>query len=321
MRKAINKEHIEGKVYEHSLEVKTVKREDSENFGKEFIGGTLKIATDKDNTNIVDVYFPYVVEYFAKSGKKNNTYGVLKNIIESGKTVMKDGADAATLVKVDTSLNLNDFVSNRNGEETIVAAKRNEGGFVTLASSIDPDENKRTRFEFDILITGYNVVEADEEKNIDEDYGVIKGAVFTFNGRLLPVDLIVRSAGGMKYFESLDASPKNPTFTKVWGVITSKITKTKKIEESAFDDPVVREFTNTHREWLVTGANQPDKVYEIGKDITEDEIKQMIADREVHLADVKKQNEEYQARQKAQGGDLPFATDTNATAKEGGFNF
>ena len=41
-QKFINQVNIEGYVYQHSLEVKTVKDPQSENFGKEFINGDLK---------------------------------------------------------------------------------------------------------------------------------------------------------------------------------------------------------------------------------------------------------------------------------------
>ena len=49
----------------------------------------------------------------------------------------------------------------------------------------------------------------------------------------MPATFVIRNAAGMKYFEDLDASPSNPTFTKVWGKISSHIEKVEKTEESA----------------------------------------------------------------------------------------
>ena len=46
MRKTINTEHIEGRIYQHDLAVKTVQNQQSSNFGKEFIAGNLDIAVD-----------------------------------------------------------------------------------------------------------------------------------------------------------------------------------------------------------------------------------------------------------------------------------
>ena len=319
MRKALNRTHIEGRIYDFSLAVKTVQNEKSENFGKEFINGTLDIATDDDNMNIVSVHYSYE-PVFNKNGKKNTKYAALKNIIDNGKTVLNDGAENATMIKVDSALGLNDFYTNRDGEEVLVAAKRNEGGFITMVSKLG-DPATRSTFETDMLINGFRVVEANEERNIPEDYMVIKGAVFDFRGAILPVEFNVRNQGGMKYFESLDVSASNPVFTKVWGQIISKPIPDTRTEESAWGEPIVKTYTKNFREWLVTGTSKPDAVYEIGDDkngITADEIKKALADREVHLAEVKKNQEEYQAS-KAAKSDVPFGG--AATAQAGGFNF
>ena len=53
MRKNINKEKIEGRLFSHTLELKTVKDQNSANFGKEFIAGTVEIAVDEDGLNVI----------------------------------------------------------------------------------------------------------------------------------------------------------------------------------------------------------------------------------------------------------------------------
>lgn len=322
MKKAINKITLAGRIYEKNIALKTVQDSSKASFGTEFINGTLDIATDDDCLNIVQVHFTYVTEN-TKAGKKNATFAVLKNIIENGKTIVADGKDAATCVKIDTALGLNDFYTSRNGEETLVSAKRCEGGFVSITATL-PEE--RNRFEIDMLINGTKYVEKDEEKNIAADYLVVKGAAFDFRGGILPVELVVKSPGGIKYFESLEASSKNPTFTKVWGTIYSTTVVTKKEEESAFGEPVVKEYTRTMKEWVITGTSKPEAVYPIGDaeaGITEEDIKKALADREVYLADVKKRADEYAASKAAGGNDkVPFGdTKASAPAAAGGFNF
>ena len=323
MRKALNKVSLQGRVYDHNLQLKTVSDQSKASFGTEFINGTLDIATDDACMNIVTVEYVYVTET-TKAGKKNSTYTALKKIINEGKTILKDGKDAATLVKCDTSLGLNDFYSDKSGEEKLISAKRNVGGFVTIINSL-PDEKTRNTFEFDMLINGTNYIEADPEKNITEDYLIVKGAVFDFKGAILPVELVVRSKGGIKYFESLEASPKNLTFTKVWGQINAETIKTTKEEESAFGEPVVKEYTKTVKEWLITGTSKAESAYEIGDEkngITEEEIKKALADREVYLADVKKKQDEWKASQSKD--EMPFGdggAKASAPAAEGGFNF
>ena len=318
MRKPINKEHVEGRVYEHNLAIKTVQNRESANFGKEFIGGTLDIATDDECLNIVTINFTYVTETTAK-GTKNETYTALKNIIETGKTVLVDGKDAATMVKVDTALGVNDFYTSRNGEEVLVSAKRNDGGFAHIVNKLC-DLDARNTFECDMLINGTRLVEADEEKKIPANYLVVKGAVFNFRNALLPVEFIVKNEGGINYFESLEASASEPVFTKVWGKINCETIIDKREEESAFGESAVKEYERKIKEWVITGTAK--EVYEFGDEkngITVDDIKKALSDREVYLADVKKRQDDYKASQAA-------TTTSNTggagvTAAQGGFNF
>ena len=125
----INQTHLEGILYEHSLEAK-VSGDTSKNPGTPFISGSISIATDDAMTNIVPVHFTYVTANFG-SGKPNDTYTTLNNIINGTfGTYMKDGADKAVKLRVDSALGLNEFFTDRNGKEELVSAKRNEGGFV-----------------------------------------------------------------------------------------------------------------------------------------------------------------------------------------------
>lgn len=57
MKKTINKETIEGRVYQFDLEVKKVQNTESENYGKDFISGTLEVAVDEDGLNVVPVHY------------------------------------------------------------------------------------------------------------------------------------------------------------------------------------------------------------------------------------------------------------------------
>ena len=317
MKKTINREHLEGRVYDHNLSLK-VTGENSKHPGTEYIRGSLDVATDDDILNIVTVNFTYVTATTSK-GNNNETFSVLKRIIDNGKTVITDGAENATLVKIDTALGLNDFYTNGNGKEELVSAKRNDGGFVTIVSRIDSVEAKRNKFECDMLINGTRLVEADEERNIPSDYLVVKGAVFNFRNAILPVEFIVRSSGGIRYFESLEASPSNMVFTKVWGEIKSQTIVDKREEESAFGEAAVCEYERKVREWVITGAAK--EPYEMGDEqtgITTEEIKQMLSDREVYLADVKRRAEEWQLQKVVAPS---VSSNVGVTAAIDSFNF
>ena len=313
----INRVHLEGRIYDFTIAEK-VTGEGSKNPGTPYIGGTLDIATDEDCLNVVQVNFTYVTETTAK-GNKNATYTALKKIIDDDKTILKVGKDEAMKVKIDSALALNDFYTDRNGEETLVSAKRVNGGFVTIISALDEDEANRNKFECDMLINNVIHVDADPENNIDKDFVRIKGVVFDYKKAILPVEFLVKSEGGIKYFESLDVSPQNLVFTKVWGMIHNETIVTRKEEESAFGEASVKEYKRNVREWIVTGTSKPENMYEIGDaetGITADEIKKLMADREVYLADVKKRQDDY----KASKADATPSVAT-APASVGGFNF
>ena len=314
MRKTINREIVAGRIYDHNLSLR-VTGETSKNPGTEYINGTLDVATDNAGLNVVTVNFTYVTATTSK-GKPNPTFSTLKSIIDGAKTVLSDGFDNAATVKIDTSLGLNDFYTNRNGNEELVSAKRNDGGFVHFENRLD-EENKRSLFECDMLINGTRLVEADPERHISEDYLIVKGAVFNFRGAILPVEFVVKNSGGIKYFESFEASPSNMVFTKVWGRITSQTIVDKRTEESAFGEAAVKEYERKVKEWVITGAAV--EPYEIGDEqngITVEEIKKLLEDREVYLADVKKRADEWKSTQT-----VSSKISASAPAAVGGFNF
>lgn len=313
-----NSERIEGRIYQHDLAIKTVQNQSSQNFGKEFIAGTLEVAVDDAGLNVIPVHFTYVTEVTSK-GQTNRTFTVLKKIIDEGKTIVTDGMDEATKVRIDTALALNDFYTN---DDSLVSIKTNEGGFVTIINELS-GENERNTFSADMVITGVTRVEADEEKNIKEDYVTVKGAIFNFRGDLLPLEFIVKNAGGMKYFEDLGASNSEPVYTKVWGRINCETKTTIVEEESAFGEAAVKKYERKTKEWVITGtAKVP---YEFGDEeiLTGEELTKAMQAREVMLADIKKRSEEYKAQKAAGNTDSTHKTQTGAkpAAKAGTFNF
>ena len=311
-RDFINSEFIEGRLYQHNLELKTVQNKDSANFGKEFITGTVDIATDEDGLNVIPVHYTYVVET-TSSGKKNATFGVLQNIINGAKTWVTDGKDAALKVRASTSLALNDFYTREN---ELVSAKRNEGGFLNTIKDLSP-EGERNRFKFDMIITSTTHVEADPENNVPEDFVRVKGAVFNFRKDLLPVELVCRDEQGMPYFEGIEASAANPIFTEVRGKIVSNSIKREIEEESAFGSASVRTVTRTVREWQIDWARPTEYVFGEADTITADELKEAMQNRQVYLAEVKKRHDDYIAS----GGNNTAASSTTASVPAGDFDF
>lgn len=308
MKKTVNTTHIEGLLYEHDLQIRE-SGPNSKNPGTVFIMGNVSIATDDKQENIVQVHFSYVTATTSK-GNANATFGVLKDIVE-GKlgTVMDRGVEGAAKLRIDSAIGLNDFYTDRNGEETLVSAKRNEGGFVHTVASLAEDEKTRNTFKCDMLITKTKRIEADEEKKTPERLEV-SGYIFDFRNALLPVTFSALNPNAMDYFEGLDASSKNPTFTQVWGRQVSMVSVRQIVTESAFGDDEVREVTNTRRDFVITGAAKNPYDWDDEATLTAAEMNEKMAERETYLATVKQRSDEYKASRNAASA-VPTAAPSN----------
>jgi hypothetical protein len=283
----------------------------TKNPGTPFIAGTISIATDDAMTNIVPIHFSYVTATFG-SGKPNDTYTTLSNIVNGTfGTYMKDGADKAVKLRVDSALGLNEFYTERNGKEELVSAKRNEGGFVHKVDALDEDEKVRNTFKADMVITCVTHMDGDDEKGLPEKC-VVKGAIFDFRKSLMPVEFSATNPNAMRYFEGLEASQKNPVFTCVWGRQVSETIVKQIRTESAFGEDEVREVKNTRRDFVITGASKEPYLWDDESSITAAELNEAIQKREVDLAAMKKRQDEYRASKSAPKAAAPAA---------GGFNF
>lgn len=311
MKTMINKSHIEGLLYEHSLELR-ISGPNSKNPGTEFIMGNINIATDDAQVNIVPVHFTYVTATTSK-GSANATFGVLKDIID-GKlgAVMTSGADAAAKLRIDSAIGLNEFYTERNGKEELVSAKRNEGGFIHTTNALAEDEKSRNTFEEDMVIVGVKRIEADEEKKTPEKV-IVKGYIFDFRNALLPVEFSVLNENAMGYFESLEASGSNPVFTKVKGrQVSETITRTI-TEESAFGEASVREVKNSRKDFVITWAQKEIYVWDDAETITAAEMTEAMSARQTYLATIKQKSDEYKASKASGAASKP--------ATSGGYDF
>lgn len=311
MKKCINTTHISGYLYEHKLELRE-SGPNSKNPGTQFIMGNIDIATDEACTNIVSVHFTYVTA-LTKNKTPNATFTTLMNIIDGNYgTVMANGKESAVKLRIDSALDLNEFYTDRNGQEELVSAKRNEGGFVHVTPELEADEGMRNTFKCDMLITGVREVEADEERNLPAKV-IVRGAIFNFRNALLPVEFSAINPGAMDYFMSLEASNASPTFTCVWGKQVSETIKRKIVTESAFGDDEVREVTNSRKDFVITGAAKEPYLWDDESTLTAQEVAEAVAARETYLATVKQRQDEYKASKNA--------APAPANKIAGGFNF
>lgn len=307
MKAMKNKVYLEGYLYDHGLQ-KKVTGPNSKNPGTEYINGKISVATDEACTNIIDVYYTYVVSTTSK-GTPNATYKTLSDIIDGvHKTYMSDGKDKALKVRVDTSIALNEWYDK---DDQLISVKRNEGGFIHIVTALNEDEKARNYFEEDIIITGARNIEADEDRNLPEKL-ILRGAIFNFRNEILPVEFSVINPNAISYFESLELSKSNVVFTKIKGrQISETVTRTI-VEEGAFGDSV-REVTNTRKDSVVTWAMGEPYEFDSEDTILASEFAKLIQDRETALATLKQRNDEYR--------ESKAATPSAPVANTGGFDF
>lgn len=320
-----NEVHLEGLLYEHSLTLKTSGAK-SQNPGTEFISGTLKVATDPEILNIVEVHFTYVTAT-TKNGTTNNTFVALRNIIE-GKVMTYVGNNAKedyvpTYLRIDTTIGLNDFYTERDGKEELVSARRNEGGFVHIIkeNEMNPEVEKRNSFNADMVITSIRRVEADEEKETEERM-FVKGVIFDFRRGILPMEFVMYDPQGMELFESQEPSASVPFCTNIRGSQVSQTVMIKRTEPSAFGPALVREYPRSRKEFVIESIfGQISYPWDDESFITADELRKAIADRETYLATVKQRNDEYKASREAAKSTTQPAAAPTIKSKSGDFNF
>lgn len=312
--KVINGGTLFGRIFSHTLEKKVSAK------GFEGIAGRINIATDDAGLNVISVEYPWIAPtYPAKNGKPervNPNYAIAERLINSGKTILADSKDEATMVRLTPSLALNEWY-DANGNLT--KTQRAEGGFISVVQNL-PEENERNMFEADILIVGTDFAEADEESGITESYLKVFAYIFNYAADLFPVEFVVKDPNGIKYFEGLGATKDEPVFTKVWGKMVSTTIKIKTEEEAAFGGSFVQEKPRSIKQWEIikSAKNTYELDAEAGISIEEYNVK--LAKRTADLKQKKTDAEERNAA-KASGTVATPATKTTAPAAAGGFSW
>lgn len=279
-KKMVNKANVQGYIFSHTLTNRVSKA------GVPFINGKISVATDEAGTNVIDVNFSYVSEYFGKTDKVNQTYQVLQNIMDNAKTFEEVGNEA-TKVRIDGSVETNDFIT-REGE--MASPKRVAGNFVHILNGQIPD-NPAT-FDLDMVIT--SAVEREQEDM--PNYLELRGYAFDFRGTAVPVNLNVRIQAAIDYFLGEDISQNNPLCTEIKGEILSTVIESSYEEEGAFGEPIVHTTKRSLRSWDVNFASKEPYEWDDESFITKKEMKESLAAREEHLADVKKRHDDYIAQ-------------------------
>ena len=302
---------VEGLLYDHKLEERVTGAQ-SKVPNTPYIRGSIDIATDDKLTNIVTINFTYIT----LTDKK---YPILKGIIDKiYPTIMTDGAEAATAISCSTSIEINEWFTDKtldeNGQPTLTSVRRLNGGFINIIPRAElRDEIQRDKFLVDVLLTSAVLKEADEEKGYPEKL-TLKGWMFNFKEEAFPISFSVLNPDAISYFMSQEPSSKEPLYTQVGGYIVSMTTKTKKEIEGAFSTETV-EYTRTNKDWVVNYALKEPYEFDAEGVLGFEDIRTKMKQREEYLAELKHQYEENK-KKKAQASP---AANINAGGLE--FNF
>ena len=283
MKKMFNEIKIEGYVYSHDFKKKTVQNKDSKNFGKEFIGGKLNIATDKEGKNVVTVNYSYVTPD-KKDGTTNSNYVVLDKIISHQVgNMIEDGIAKAAAVRVDAVFEANDFVDKSSGEmiSTFRAASSFNGGFIHLVDAVSP----KATFHVDMLINKVVEKEADEEKGLAAKVDVA-GCIFDWRGAIIPAHFTVLLPAAMDYFVNLGANEHNPVFTELQGVMENETYTVQTTKESAFGEDIVEETTRSRKQNVITWARPEPYEWDNEATLLGSEVATAMQNRELLLAEI-----------------------------------
>lgn len=308
-----NSTHIEGYVFDHKLEMK-VTGPQAKSPNTEYITGEVNIATDEKCENVIPVHYTYITATTSKGGA-DSRFTALKSILDGAPTVVSDGKEKATKVRIDSAIALREWFRDIKDEKP-VSIMRNEGGFIHIVQSINEDEKARSKFKADMLITSVRDVDPDPERGIDEKV-IVRGAIFGFRKDLLPVEFSVTGKNGMNYFRNLEVSNKNPVFTQVWGNQVSRTLKTITTTESAFGEDEVSIKETSSKDMVITGCLKEPYLFDDEDTITAAELSQAMSDRELYLASTKQRQAEYQASKNA-GGSAATVAVSGATT---GYDF
>lgn len=282
MKNKMNREILEGRLYDFDLTKKTVKNQASNYYGQEFWSGTIHIATDEAGLNVIPVHYTFVLPTFG-NGKVDSRFSAFEKITTENKAWVREGIgkENAEKIRLTPSGDLNDFYMVN--DDRAVSAQRNEGGFITFIKELAPEGTPRNKFTYDMIINKVTVVEPKEGTD-DVLHARIHGVIFNFREAILPWDLIAYNPKAIEYFEELGVSSANPIYTQVWGSIKNTTIKVEKEVENAWGEPMIEYSERTRREWVIEGSKP--QLYDFTEEDMAD-LQKKIADRNVHLEEVK----------------------------------
>lgn len=238
LREADNKVFVEGTVSEINFEIKEID-------GKEAIMGDIVIQLDDDSICTVDV-FSYK---FKKDGNENTIFKGLSTVMNEYKSIAKFGKEEADKVRISgAKLIVNDYYNNAGVLKSDIKIQ------TSFINRMKQGEELNPKAEFEVELFIHKINDEIDKNNELTGNKIISGLVPVYDGKIVPMDFIVKDPELVQGIESLYEPGQT---IKLYGDVNISITTTKTIVPVAIGKPKEIINTITTRELIVTGGSEP----------------------------------------------------------------
>ncbi|MBG9464143.1 MULTISPECIES: hypothetical protein [Bacillus] len=239
----------------------------------------------------------HTVKGFSKYKKDDGTDNAIakgyQTIIKEYKSIAEHGRDEADKVRITQGkISLNEYYSQGN-------FKSYPQLMANFVNRLDANEEFNPRAEFDVELFVKNVT---EEKVKGEETGRVNlnGYIPVYNGKVIPFQFVVTEEGSQYVQNNYEKGSTVNVFGKIINFKEQKVTT----KTAAFGEDKKEITTNSKREYLITGGNDP--YDEDSKNAFKaDAIKKALTEREIYLDELKKEGGNENNKKSGFGGSAP----------------
>ncbi|MBN7742754.1 hypothetical protein JYA35_09135 [Bacillus velezensis] len=239
----------------------------------------------------------HTVKGFSKYKKADGTDNAIakgyQTIISEYKSIAEHGRDEADKVRITQGkIGLNEYYS----QGILKAYPQLTTNFV---NRLDANEEFNPRAEFDVELFVKNVI---EEKVKGEETGRVNlnGYIPLYGGKVIPFEFVVTKEGSQYVENNYEKGSTVNVFGKIINFKEQKVTT----KTAAFGEDKKEITTNSKREYLITGGNDP--YDEDSKNaFNADAIKKALTEREIYLDELKNESGNENNKKSGFGGSAP----------------
>ncbi|AEB63810.1 hypothetical protein ABE150_01095 [Bacillus amyloliquefaciens] len=239
----------------------------------------------------------HTVKGFSKYKKDDGTDNAIakgyQTIIKEYKSIAEHGREQADKVRITQGkIGLNEYYA----QGIFKSYPQLTTNFV---NRLDANEEFNPRAEFDVELFVKNVT---EEKVKGEETGRVNlnGYIPLYGGKVIPFEFVVTKEGSQYVENNYEKGSTVNVFGKIINFKEQKVTT----KTAAFGEDKKEITTNSKREYLITGGNDP--YDEDSKNAFKaDAIKKALTEREIYLDELKKEGNKENDKKSGFGGSAP----------------